>query len=157
MTHLNETYPRSSHDAISALPLYAPFLLLIRWMLGWAVQHGAWGAAEETPVYQIRHPWRSLNRFSNRKERRRPVRAVAPGNNIGVFLSLVDQSQTKTQFLEKVATLSAIGRIGLFGIRYWHKRRLSMTKLTPFNNGGWSEPASAILHDGLWDVHGVPD
>ena len=66
-------------------------------------------------------------------------------------------STTKTQFLEKVARVSVIGRIDLYCIRYWHAVRLSMTKLSPFYFGGWATPKSAYHADGLWVAQALPD
>ena len=66
-------------------------------------------------------------------------------------------STTKTQFLEKVARVSVIGRVGLYCIRYWHAVRLSMTKLSPFYFGGWSMPDFAIQADGVWDAQVIPN
>ena len=92
----------------------------------------------------------------NRKQRRRPVRTRKPGNDLRPFFSLLDDSHSKADFLEKVSRLSAIGRMALYGFRYWHKIRLSMTKLSPFYFGGWEALQSAIKSDGVWDVHSVP-
>ena len=146
-----QSYARQTNA--SALPFYASFLLLIRWILRWAVDD----AAPEAPVYQRRHVWAHVIRPKNRKTRRRPIRPTAPANDFRPFLIILSGSTKKTQFIEKVARVSVIGRIDLYCIRYWHAVRLSMTKLSPFDFGGWSMPKSAIQADGLWDAQAIPN
>ncbi len=146
-----------AYQSVSVLPLYAPFILLLRWMLGWAFGESYMDGAQDDLGYRPRHHWRYMPRRHNRKERRSMNCKIATANNLRPFYSLIGHTETKAQFTEKVSRLCIIGRAILYGFRYWAKKRLSMTKLSPFFFRGWDVPMSAIHADGHWHAHAIPN
>ena len=153
---------RASESAASALPLYAPFLLLIRWVLGWAVPEGLEPQEDPKPVIRRRHQWFHdlydchLPRRLRRRCAARAKVVKSYHDDYIAFFTLLDDTQSKRDFNEKLTRLSIYGRIFLFGMRGFKLRPLCKATLLPMVFSAKLMPATAAINSGLWDAQALP-
>ena len=173
----NATYPALCHfapqvsgagearalvTAASALPLYAPFLLLIRWVLGWAVSEGLESQDLVKPVMRRRHQWFHdlydchLPRRLRRRCAARAKVVKSYHDDYIAFFTLLDDTHNKRDFNEKLTRLSIYGRIFLFGMRGFKLRPLCKATLKPNAFTAKATPATAAINSGLWDAQALP-
>ncbi len=172
------TYPAPSHIALkpsgagqscapesaaSPLPLYAPLLLLIRWMLNWAVYGNKDELPSERPVFRRRHQWfhdlygvklpRRLRRRSASQMRRNNIR----DDDYVPFFTLLNDTKSKRDFNEKMSRVSAYDRIYLYGMRGYKLLPLTKATLAPLAFTPMATPVTSLINSGVWDAHTIPD
>lgn len=58
---------------------------------------------------------------------------------------------------EKQVRLSGLGRICIYGLRYWGTRLQARARLTCYDHGWWRMPHTSALRDGMWDAQLPPN
>lgn len=154
LIRMQNTSASRRDETLKSLKLYGPLLWLFRLFLRLTT-------GDKNPRVSNSDILHVPSLARNRRDRRSFGR-LSTYNDMKVFRSramvsrMMTRGLTPRQYLEKKARLSPLGRVRIYGLRFWGTRLQRRAQHACCDNGSWHMPDCAYTRCGHWDAQ-LPD